>query len=246
MPKDVNPDSRRSRASLRELAHIRRHALSSRLRRDEDDMQCDVTSSSIDTPVDTSELATHLSALSLDTLEECRGSHFSTYQGRMDPTAEWGCSGGAVALPGGSARLGGCADVMTGIHSTALDQALKANASLRRRVQMLERREGTLKSELRVQKRTVESMETEAAGARRLVEIAEERARELEARIEKLNDESFRYCRWWLSEYRSVHDLLAFVADPNDRDVHRIASSSRARFLEFSSVEFPGAMARAP
>ena len=133
-----------------------------------------------------------------------------------------------------------------GVHNTALDQALKANASLRRRVHMLERREGTLKSELRVQKRTAASFETEAAGALRLVEIAEERARELEARIEKLKDESFRYCRWWLSEYRSVLDLLGFVADLNDPDVHRIASSSGARFLEFSSVEFPGTVTCAP
>jgi hypothetical protein len=104
---------------------------------------------------------------------------------------------------------------------------------------MLERREKFLESQLILQKDASARVKDEAAGAKRLVLVAEERFREFERVVEKLRQESYEYCTWWLGEYRSVHKLLGFIADPSDPGVNDIVASSRARFLAFSSGEIP-------
>ena len=60
------------------------------------------------------------------------------------------------------------------IHDRALDQVFKTNASLCRRILTLEHREGCLKSQLKLQKRALATITDEAAGAWRLVAIAED------------------------------------------------------------------------
>jgi hypothetical protein len=77
-------------------------------------------------------------------------------------------------------------------HGSALEQVLKANSSLRRHILMLERCEGRLQSQLKLQKRTISSIEDEVAGARRLVLVAEERFQQFERRIEALRSGVFK------------------------------------------------------
>ncbi|TEB36974.1 hypothetical protein FA13DRAFT_1787260 [Coprinellus micaceus] len=121
------------------------------------------------------------------------------------------------------------------IHDRALDQVFKANVSLRHRILTLEHRKGCLKSQIRLQKRALTNVTDKAAKAERLVVIAEERFQEFEHKIEKLTDEHYRYCRWWLSEHQLLKDLLEFVANPSHPSVRRIMSSSRERFLTFDT-----------
>ncbi|TEB08723.1 hypothetical protein FA13DRAFT_1806964 [Coprinellus micaceus] len=118
-----------------------------------------------------------------------------------------------------------------------LIQALKANATLRRRMVMLERHGDHLQSQLKIQKRAIASSEADAEGARRLLEIVEARFWVLEETIEKLREESYHYRKGWLSEHYSLRDLLRFVPDRNEPTVSCITSSSRKRFLSFSSPE---------
>jgi hypothetical protein len=122
------------------------------------------------------------------------------------------------------------ADAIGNVHDS---DPVGCEATLRRRIAKLERRECGLKFQIRTQKRTIAALVEEAEGARRLLAIAEGHFQEFERSAEKLKDESNRYCRWWLSESRDLKDLLSFVPDASDPRISRIASESRARFVAF-------------
>lgn len=121
----------------------------------------------------------------------------------------------------------------------AMDRETKRSASLHRRIIVLENRERMLKSELKMQRRAITSFAADAREAYHRLAVVE-----LECEYSKRDawDRTTRYCKWWLSDFQALKDLLEFVAEPNHPDVEQIMSSSSERFAAYRGNDSDTAM----